>query len=87
MFAGFDDFVEEIGHFGVVGWVAEVFFDDFAADIVFDGFGDGFLIAADALGKFIDRLIDSDFGDDFEQGHGVEGRDFAGFAGFDVGVD
>jgi hypothetical protein len=75
--AGGDEFVEEGGHLFVVGGVAEAFFDDFTANVIFNGFGNGGVIAFDAVGKGLKGFFDADFGDEFEEGNVVEGGDFS----------
>ena len=66
LFAGSDEFIEESGHFFVVGGVAEAFFDDFTANVIFNGFGNGGVIAFNTVGKSLKGVFDADFGDEFE---------------------
>ena len=86
-FPGGNDLVQQSGHFLEKGRVVEVFLDDLATDVIFDGLGNRILVPLQATELLRDSVRDARVYDQVQQTHIVERRDLPWAISLNVGVD
>ena len=85
--AGSNELIKQGGHPVIKFRIVEMIFDDFASNIVFDGFSNSIVTAFDSIGQTFDCIGNAGFHNQLQKRHIIKRRDLSRLISFNIGVN